>query len=81
MHWSYNLGTKAVTMLTSNAKEFTRAASILGIFAVGGLIANYGYYFSAYLLLADPAINVQGLFDGILPKLLPLVDHNRSVRS
>ena len=42
MHWSYGLGTKAVTLLTSNAKEFTRAASILGVFVVGGLIANYG---------------------------------------
>ena len=42
MYWSYGLGTKAVTMLTSSAKEFTRAASILGVFVVGGLIANYG---------------------------------------
>ena len=48
MYWSYNLGTKAVTMLTSNAKEFTRAASILGIFTVGALIANYWYDFITY---------------------------------
>ena len=40
MYWSYGLGTKAVTLLTSSAKEFTRAASILGIFVVGGLIAG-----------------------------------------
>lgn len=72
MHWSYNLGTKAVTMLTSNAKEFTRAASILGIFTVGALIANYGGT-TVRIAIADPAINVQGLIDGVLPKLIPLL--------
>ncbi|MEG0329445.1 MAG: PTS system mannose/fructose/sorbose family transporter subunit IID [Longicatena sp.] len=72
MHWSYNLGTKAVSMLTSNAKEFTRAASILGIFVVGGLIANYGGT-TLRIMVADPAINVQALLDGILPKLIPLL--------
>lgn len=72
MHWSYNLGTKAVTMLTSNAKEFTRAASILGIFTVGALIANYGDT-TVRIAIADPAINVQSLLDGILPKLIPLL--------
>ena len=30
MYWSYNLGTKAIDILTANAKEFTRAASMLG---------------------------------------------------
>ena len=72
MHWSYSLGTKAVTMLTSNAKEFTRAASILGIFTVGALIANYGTT-SLRIMIVDPAINVQSLLDGILPKLIPLL--------
>ena len=72
MHWSYGLGTKAVTMLTSNAKEFTRAASILGVFVVVGLIANYGGT-TLRIIVGDPAINIQGLLDGILPKLLPLL--------
>ena len=72
MHWSYNLGTKAVTMLTSNAKEFTRAASILGIFVVGGLIANYGAT-SLRITVGSPTINIQSLIDGILPKLIPLL--------
>ena len=72
MHWSYNLGTKAVTMLTQNAKEFTRAASILGIFVVGGLIANYGNT-TVRIYVGNPAINIQGLIDGVLPKLLPLL--------
>lgn len=72
MHWSYNLGTKAVTMLTQNAKEFTRAASILGIFVVGGLIANYGST-TVRIYVGNPAINIQGLIDGVLPKLIPLL--------
>ena len=72
MHWSYGLGTKAVTMLTSNAKEFTRAASILGVFVVGGLIANYGNT-TLRIFIGNPAITLQGLLDGILPKLLPLL--------
>ena len=72
MYWSYGLGTKAVTLLTSSAKEFTRAASILGIFVVGGLIANYGGT-SPRIVVGDPAINIQGLLDGVLPKLIPLL--------
>ena len=72
MYWSYGLGTKAVTLLTSSAKEFTRAASILGIFVVGGLIANYGGT-SLRIVVGDPAINFQGLLDGVLPKLIPLL--------
>lgn len=42
MHWSYNLGVKAIDIFTSNAKEFTRAAAILGVFIVGALTSLYG---------------------------------------
>lgn len=42
MNWSYRLGTDAIGVLTENAKEFTRAASILGIFVVGALTCVYG---------------------------------------
>ncbi|MDO4595154.1 MAG: PTS system mannose/fructose/sorbose family transporter subunit IID [Tissierellia bacterium] len=42
MNWSYKLGQDAIGILTENAKEFTRAASLLGIFVVGALTANYG---------------------------------------
>jgi PTS system N-acetylgalactosamine-specific IID component len=69
MHWSYNLGTKAVTMLTANAKEFTHAASILGIFVVGALIANYGGTEVRFFIGSTA---VQPLLDGILPKMIPL---------
>lgn len=42
MNWSYKLGTDSIGMLTENAKEFTRAASILGVFIVGALTCAYG---------------------------------------
>lgn len=42
MNWSYNLGTSAIGILTANAREFTRAASILGVFVVGTLTVLYG---------------------------------------
>lgn len=42
MNWSYKMGTEAIDIFTSNAKEFTRAASILGVIVVGALTAVYG---------------------------------------
>ncbi|MEW8979174.1 MAG: PTS system mannose/fructose/sorbose family transporter subunit IID [Symbiobacterium sp.] len=42
MHWSYQFGTDAIKMFTANAKQFTRAASILGVFVVGALTCLYG---------------------------------------
>ena len=42
MNWSYKMGTNAISLLTQNAKEFTRAASILGVIVVGSLTALYG---------------------------------------
>ena len=42
LYWSYNMGTKAITAMTKYAREFTHAASVLGVFIVGALIANYG---------------------------------------
>jgi len=42
MRWSYKIGTNAISILTERAREFTRAASILGIFIVGALTCIYG---------------------------------------
>ena len=72
MYWSYGMGTKAITLFTSNAREFTRAASILGIFVVGSLIANYGST-SVRMIIGDTQIDIQALLDGVLPKLIPLL--------
>ena len=73
MHWSYAMGTSAIDSLTKNAKEFTRAASILGVFIVGALTSNYGATSLGMVYMeGSKAINVQGILDGILPQLVPL---------
>lgn len=73
MHWSYDLGTKAIEVLTKNAKEFTRAASILGILVVGALTSLYGGTTIATTIPnGESPIVIQNILDGILPKLIPL---------
>lgn len=42
MYWSYDAGISAIDTLTANALEFTRAASLLGVFVVGALTVIYG---------------------------------------
>lgn len=73
MHWSYNLGSKAIDILTQNAKEFTRSASMLGVFIVGALTSNYGAT-SVNIIIenGDSPINIQNILDGVLPQMLPL---------
>lgn len=73
MNWSYSLGAKAVTTLTKNAKEFTRAASMLGVFVVGALTCNYGATSLGMVIPnGESVIDIQGLLNGILPALVPL---------
>ncbi len=74
MNWSYNLGTSAVTTLTAHASEFTHAASLLGVFVVGALTCNYGGTTLGIVIPnGEATINIQGLLDGILPALIPLL--------
>ena len=73
MHWSYNLGTKAIELLTANAKEFTRAASLLGVFIVGAQTSNYGgTTVNMVIENGDSPIVIQSILDGVLPKAIPL---------
>ncbi len=73
MYWSYSLGTSAITVLTKNAKEFTHAASMLGVFVVGALTCNYGgTKLGIVVPNGDSPIDVQKLLNGILPALIPL---------
>ena len=75
MYWSYNLGMKAVSMMTEFAQEFTHAASVLGVFVVGALIANYGGGTRLGITIAngESPIVIQNYLDMILPCLLPLL--------
>lgn len=75
MYLSYNLGMKAVAMMTEYAQEFTHAASVLGVFVVGALIANYGGGTRLGITIAngEAPIVIQNYMDQILPCLLPLL--------
>ncbi len=73
MYWSYDLGSKAIEALTKNAKEFTHAASLLGIFVVGALISNMGGTTIALTIPnGNSPIVLQNVLDSIFPKLIPL---------
>ena len=73
MYWSYNLGSKAIDILTKNAKEFTRAASMLGVFIVGALTSNYGATKLGIVIPNGEApIDIQAVLDGVLPNIIPL---------
>ena len=73
MDWSYKLGTQAIELLTANAKEFTRAASMLGVFIVGALTSNYGgTTINLVVENGESPIVVQSILDGVLPKMIPL---------
>ena len=73
MNWSYKLGTSAIELLTANAKEFTRAASLLGVFIVGALTSNYGgTTVNMVIENGDSPIVIQSILDGVLPKMIPL---------
>jgi N-acetylgalactosamine PTS system EIID component len=73
MYWSYDLGTSAIERLTRNSKEFTRAASILGIMVVGALTSIYGGTTIALEIPnGESPIVIQEVLDGIMPKLVPL---------
>lgn len=73
MYWSYNLGLTAVKMMTANAKAFTHAASVLGVFVVGALISNYGGGTKLGISIAngegDPIV-IQNYLNMILPCLI-----------
>lgn len=66
MHWSYKMGTEAIDIFTANAKEFTRAASILGVIVVGALTAVYGDTTTA-LEVPNGTTNAAVLVDTVVP--------------
>lgn len=73
MHWSYSLGSKAIGVLTKNAKEFTHAASMLGVFVVGALTCNYGGTSLGMVFSnGEQPVVLQDKLNGILPAMIPL---------
>lgn len=73
VRWGYNLGSAAVDTISENAKYLTKAAGILGVTVVGGLIPSYvKVAFSDSLVFGIGGTTVQSVFNNILPNLLPL---------
>lgn len=70
--WGYNLGVNAVDFLGENANSVTKAAGILGVMVVGGLIPNYVEFSFKEGLQIFGAVEVQAIFDSIIPNLLPM---------
>lgn len=74
MYMSYDMGTKAIEVLTANAREFTHAASLLGVFVVGALTCNYGATtLGMEIANGDTPIVIQDKLNSILPAMIPLI--------
>lgn len=68
----YNMGVGAVDMISQNANAITKAAGILGMMVVGGLIPSYVSFTFAESLVAPGGVAIQSIFDSIMPNILPL---------
>lgn len=72
--FGYNLGVRAISKISESTKYLTKAAGILGVMVVGGLIPSYiNIAFSESLKFGmGDGTTVQSVFDNILPNVLPL---------
>jgi PTS system galactosamine-specific IID component len=71
----YNLGVKAITILKENSKAISKAATVLGITVIGGLIASYVHIslLAQIPVSAGHVISLQKDFvDKIFPNILPM---------
>ncbi|MDR1794056.1 MAG: PTS system mannose/fructose/sorbose family transporter subunit IID [Erysipelotrichaceae bacterium] len=70
--FGYKLGVGAIEIISANAAAISKAAGILGVMVVGGLIPSYISFAFSESFVAAGGVSVQGVFDGILPNILPL---------
>ncbi|WP_313048700.1 PTS system mannose/fructose/sorbose family transporter subunit IID [Atlantibacter subterraneus] len=75
MRVGYRQGIQAITSLKDSTRMITRAATLLGLTVIGGLIAAYVSITTPLVIHAgDAVVTVQkDLLDAISPKLLPLL--------
>ena len=67
----YNAGVSSIKFIGDNASYISKAAGILGVMVVGGLIPSYvSFAFPETLVISS--VSVQGIFDSIMPNILPL---------
>ncbi|MGB2538648.1 PTS galactosamine transporter subunit IID [Hafnia paralvei] len=74
-HLGYSLGVKAIDKLRSSSGAISRAATILGVTVIGGLIASYVHLTvtAKIAVTAGHEVSIQeAFFDKVFPNLLPL---------
>jgi len=74
-HLGYNLGVKAIDKIKTGTQAISKAATILGVTVVGGLIASYVHINLAPQIVvnAEKTVSLQKDFiDKIFPNILPL---------
>lgn len=74
-HLGYDLGTKAIEKIKENSQIISRAATILGVTVIGGLIASYVHIsvLTQIAINADHSVSLQkDFFDRIFPNILPM---------
>lgn len=74
-HLGYTLGVKAIDKLRTQSAFISRAATILGVTVVGGLIASYVHIevVSKIAVTAGNEVSLQkAFFDKVFPNILPM---------
>ncbi|VBB09385.1 Hypothetical protein LUCI_4675 [Lucifera butyrica] len=74
-HLGYNLGIKALAKIKDSSRIIARAATILGVTVIGGLIASYIHIevVTQVAINAGHSVSLQkDFFDKIFPNLLPM---------
>lgn len=71
-HIAHEQGTKLITTMSSQMNALTAAATVMGVFMVGALVAtNVGIVFSWVPEVAGVSVNIQDICNTVCPKLLP----------
>ncbi len=68
----YKAGVSSIKFIGDNAAALTKAAGILGVMVVGGLIPSYVSFAFPESLVVVGGVSIQGIFDSIMPNILPL---------
>jgi len=74
-HLGYNLGTKALERLKDSSRIISKAATILGVTVIGGLVASYIHIevLSQIAINAEHSVSIQkDFFNKIFPNILPM---------
>ncbi|AEB07638.1 PTS system IID component, Man family [Coriobacterium glomerans PW2] len=72
--FAYEQGVKLVTTMSDKLNALTGAATVLGVFMVGALVAsNVNIVLAVKPMIGEVPLNLQNICDMIMPKLVPVV--------